>query len=589
MAKIIEKIVVDDSQHSEKLKKAKSELRSYAASQQSTGSIIKGVTAVVGKFAVGLGVATTATAALSKILGSTQTTGDNMRNAMAAASSTVETFANAIATCDMSAFSNGLSGVISRAIEANKALDQLGNTLISFNYFKAGVSADLAEQMTILRDKGATQEQKEQAKQEAQQLIEKQREMVTNMNTQIMNAVRTAIARDGKGVLNAGQIGRSDIDKIFAVDVFGNPSINRRQLADRYKEYQMKETQRRSQGNTRNGTRQELIAEYKDAILFNMMLENMSDEQLQDIANKIQQAENERRALASEMKALNRAMSGVDTPTVKTPTVKTPKVTVPEQEPLVEGSLAWYQDRLSKANKELQNAATDEARYAASKVVEELQLQITRMKQSITAQGLDLSTPKTDFKQDVSLLPKISPESSKELADYMENQKKLQEQLEETREKFYGTADAIGDMGHAFSSMGRNLNMPALDVMGTIAQAVASMMLGYAQATTQAAKLGPIAWAAFAASGLAQVIGIVSQIKSVGKFANGAIAYGPTLGLFGEYSGAANNPEVVAPLDRLRSLIGEPAGMGGQVEFHIQGKELYGILNKQNRTNSRNA
>jgi hypothetical protein len=45
----------------------------------------------------------------------------------------------------------------------------------------------------------------------------------------------------------------------------------------------------------------------------------------------------------------------------------------------------------------------------------------------------------------------------------------------------------------------------------------------------------------------------------------------------------------VAPLDRLRSLIGEPAGMGGQVEFHIQGKELYGILNKQNRTNSRNA
>ena len=131
--------------------------------------------------------------------------------------------------------------------------------------------------------------------------------------------------------------------------------------------------------------------------------------------------------------------------------------------------------------------------------------------------------------------------------------------------------------------------MPALDVMGTIAQAVASMMLGYAQATAQAAKLGPIAWAAFAASGLAQVIGIVSQIKSVGKFANGAIAYGPTLGLFGEYPGAANNPEVVAPLDRLRSLIGEPASMGGQVEFHIQGKELYGILNKQNRTNSRNA
>ena len=592
MAKIIEKIVVDDSQHSEKLKKAKSELRSYAASQQSTGSIIKGVTAVVGKFAVGLGVATTATAALSKILGSTQTTGDNMRNAMAAASSTVETFANAIATCDMSAFSNGLGTVISRAIEANKALDQLGNTLISYNYFKAGISADLAEQMTVLRDKNATQDQKEQAKQEAQKLIETQREMVTNMNTQIMNAVRTAIARDGKGVLNAGQIGRSDIDKIFAVDVFGNPTINRQRLADRYKEYQTKETQRRAQGNTRNGTRQELIAEYKDAILFNMMLENMSDEQLQDIANKIQQAENERRSLASDMKALNRAMSGADTPTVKTPTVKTPKVTVQKQEPLVEGSLAWYQDRLSKANKDLQNAATDEARYAASKVVEELQLQITRMKQTITV---------TDVSAGLTEMPKL------EVPDATAHTGQL-EKIETAYESMGATAtEQIDAVGYAMERMGRAVGGNAgewLSWAGNLASAISSAIPMITALTTakkaQAAAEGKEAATGAAsavanipvvgpAMAVAAVASIIAALLSIPKFANGAIAYGPTLGLFGEYSGAANNPEVVAPLDRLRSLIGEPAGMGGQVEFHIQGKELYGILNKQNRTNSRNA
>lgn len=594
MAKIIEKIVVDDSQHSEKLKKAKAELRSYAASQQSTGSVIKGVTALVGKFAVGIGVATTATAALSKILGSTQTTGDSMRNAIAAASSTVETFDNAIATCDMSALSNGLSGVISRAIEANKALDQLGNTLISFNYFKAGVSADLAEQMTILRDKGATQEQKEQAKQEAQKLIETQREMVTNMNTQIMNAVRTAIARDGKGVLNAGQIGRSDIDKIFAVDVFGNPSINRRQLADRYKEYQMKETQRRSQGNTRNGTRQELIAEYKDAILFNMMLENMSDEQLQDIANKIQQAENERRSLASEMKALNRAMSGVDTPTVTTPKVTTPKVTTPKPELPVEGSLAWYQDRLSKANKELQNAATDEARYAASKVVEELQLQITRMKQGIKA---------TDVSSDLaSEMPKL------DIGAPAATQVKELEKIETACENMGATvSEQIDAVGYAMERMGRAVGGNAgewLAWAGNLASAISSAIPMITALTTakkaQAAAEGKEAATGAAsavanipvvgpAMAVAAVASIIAALTSIPKFAKGAIAYGPTLGLFGEYSGAANNPEVVAPLDRLRSLIGEPAGMGGQVEFHIQGRELYGILNKQNRINSRNA
>ncbi len=38
-------------------------------------------------------------------------------------------------------------------------------------------------------------------------------------------------------------------------------------------------------------------------------------------------------------------------------------------------------------------------------------------------------------------------------------------------------------------------------------------------------------------------------------FANGGIVYGPTNALIGEYAGARSNPEIVAPLDRLRDLI----------------------------------
>lgn len=38
-------------------------------------------------------------------------------------------------------------------------------------------------------------------------------------------------------------------------------------------------------------------------------------------------------------------------------------------------------------------------------------------------------------------------------------------------------------------------------------------------------------------------------------FANGGIVYGPTNALIGEYAGARSNPEVVAPLDKLKSLI----------------------------------
>ena len=37
----------------------------------------------------------------------------------------------------------------------------------------------------------------------------------------------------------------------------------------------------------------------------------------------------------------------------------------------------------------------------------------------------------------------------------------------------------------------------------------------------------------------------------------GGIVSSPTLGLMGEYPGARSNPEVIAPLDKLKNMIGE--------------------------------
>ena len=79
-----------------------------------------------------------------------------------------------------------------------------------------------------------------------------------------------------------------------------------------------------------------------------------------------------------------------------------------------------------------------------------------------------------------------------------------------------------------------------------------------------------------------------AAVASIPKFANGGIAYGPTLGIFGEYAGASNNPEVVAPLDKLKSIIGIDGGTGGgKVEFVIDGRVLKGILHKTERIQNR--
>ena len=103
---------------------------------------------------------------------------------------------------------------------------------------------------------------------------------------------------------------------------------------------------------------------------------------------------------------------------------------------------------------------------------------------------------------------------------------------------------------------------------------------GAASAVSSIPYVGPI----LAVAALASVI---AAIMAIPKFANGGIAYGPTLGLFGEYSGAANNPEVVAPLDRLKTLIGAPAGLSGDVNFRIRGRDLVGVIEKVNQINSR--
>jgi hypothetical protein len=64
--------------------------------------------------------------------------------------------------------------------------------------------------------------------------------------------------------------------------------------------------------------------------------------------------------------------------------------------------------------------------------------------------------------------------------------------------------------------------------------------------------------------------------------AKGGIFGGPSYRLVGEYPGAANNPEVVAPLDKLQSMMG---GGGGTLEARISGNDLLILLNKAERNN----
>lgn len=156
--------------------------------------------------------------------------------------------------------------------------------------------------------------------------------------------------------------------------------------------------------------------------------------------------------------------------------------------------------------------------------------------------------------------------------------------MRQVEERMKGACDSVKQLGGSLAGLGEAIGVPELNIAGTMAQAIATMVTGYATATTQAATLGPWAWIAFAALGLAQLTAMITSVKDVAKFADGGVAYGPTLGLFGEYANAATNPEVVAPLDKLRGILGVEGG-GGQVDIKLRmrGRDLVGVSSKRTK------
>ena len=56
--------------------------------------------------------------------------------------------------------------------------------------------------------------------------------------------------------------------------------------------------------------------------------------------------------------------------------------------------------------------------------------------------------------------------------------------------------------------------------------------------------------------------------------ADGGIVFGPTNALVGEYKGAKNNPEVVAPLDKLKTMIGDRPVQAIEVFGRIDGNDI---------------
>lgn len=214
------------------------------------------------------------------------------------------------------------------------------------------------------------------------------------------------------------------------------------------------------------------------------------------------------------------------------------------------------QEQLHDAQREFDEATTIEAKVKADAKIDEIQAQIdeaTKGKVSIEAEAEPsyiVKGSKADKRQSYANAQSKANsvqsdyeagiinkgEALKAIDDINADLKKLNltpvkievetEDIDKAKEKMNGACDAVRSMGSSLSGLGDAIEVPELNVAGTMAQAIATMVDGYATATAQAGKLGPWAWVAFAATGLATLTAMIASVKQAGAFATGGIVGG---------------------------------------------------------------
>ncbi len=290
-------------------------------------------------------------------------------------------------------------------------------------------------------------------------------------------------------------------------------------------------------------------------------------------------------------------------------------------------TIEGIQNNISRLQERMQRASFDEA-VALQQEIDTLQKKLATLQSSIKKAAEPLTKVKatgiTTIQQYQASSLKEAEESGREIrggriiasplgtkgwAKELDNfQKKVNkitlDHLKEEGEKWKnfvgGIQSGLGGISSTMSSMGNIVGGAAgswlqwgASVVSAISQAlpqlltlfnanVATAASGAAASQSSVPIVGPI----MAVASIASILAAIASTPKATAFAQGGVISGPTYALVGEYAGASNNPEVIAPLDRLPALLGTDKQIQGssEVSFKIRGRELIGILNKELKT-----
>ena len=145
-------------------------------------------------------------------------------------------------------------------------------------------------------------------------------------------------------------------------------------------------------------------------------------------------------------------------------------------------------------------------------------------------------------------------------------------------------ANSILSFGELAASGFESMKELAAAVRKSIADIIANFIRMYVAKALASVPLSPFMVAiapaiAAAAGGVAR-----SLIMKIGapKLAEGGLAFGPTMATVGDNRNARVDPEVIAPLSKLKSMMGD-MGVGGSLETRISGNDLIILLNRSQK------
>lgn len=283
--------------------------------------------------------------------------------------------------------------------------------------------------------------------------------------------------------------------------------------------------------------------------------------------------------------------------TTRTTTRTSPSRSTPKKEAEEEhGILKDLNEKLKKKQKQLdQENLTLGQQNQLLREIADLQARITRIQNARQA-AIDGSLSEALKPQVLKLIPELDQnELDKSIRDGIKNLPPTAYDIMQAKQKKVGErneaiADSFDALKSTMSSLGEISDNKVLNAAGTIAQAIATYVLGWTEATAKAAELGPWGWAAFTLGTAAQLAAIVAQIHSISGFASGGIIGGGNM--YGDHVLArVNSGEMVlnkSQQGRLFKAI-ESGNIGGGStvlvpDFRIKGSDLYCSLRNYSKS-----